>query len=340
MGKAKALSKKLQEQIVKEVKKGYSQRAVADTFGVSKSGVGYVMARYNQRGCVEIRKSPGRPLISTDREDRALVNRSKEEPRLNAVQLHAEMDKNYGLKYSVSTVKRRLNKAGLFGRRPAKKPLISVKNRIARVKFAKDHQNWTSADWSKVLWSDESKYLLFGTDGINYIRRGKNQRYDPKHQLPTVKHGGGSIMVWGSFSRDGLGPIHRIEGIMDQVVYKNIMSDVMLPHAKHAMVRGWLFQQDNDPKHTAKSVQEFFRAKKIRILDWPSQSPDLNPIEHLWAHLERQLTGRKPTNKNDLFAQLKEAWNNIELDVLIKLVDSMPNRCQEVIKAKGYATRY
>jgi Transposase len=164
-------------------------------------------------------------------------------------------------------VKRRLNNAGLFGRRPVKKPLISSKNRIARVDFAKKHQNRSAADWSKVLWSDVSKFLLFGSDEINYFRRGINQRYDPKHQLPTVKHGGGSIMVCEWFSCDGLGPIHRIEGIMDQFVYKNIISDVMLPHAKNEMARGWVFQQDIDPKHTVKSVKEFFRAKKIHVLD-------------------------------------------------------------------------
>jgi transposase len=340
MGKAKSISLKLQEQIVKAVKKGSSYQAVSEVFGVSKSGVGHVMERFKQRECVEIRKSGGRPLVTTKREDDALVRLSKSQPRLDAVQLHAQMVKNYGLKYSVSTVKRRLNNAGLFGRRPCKKPLISAKNRKARVEFAKAHKNWTAADWSKVLWSDESKYLLFGTDGIKYVRRPLNTRFNPQYQLPTVKHGGGSIMVWGCFSRDGVGPIHRIEGIMEQVMYKNIISDIMLPHARRFMGRGWLFQQDNDPKHTAKSVKEFFNKKKIRVLEWPSQSPDLNPIEHLWDHLNRQIAGQKPSNKNDLFTMLKEAWDNIELNVLIKLVDSMPARCQKVIDAKGYATSY
>lgn len=250
------------------------------------------------------------------------------------------MEEDYGLDISVSTMKRRLKDAGLFERRPVKKPFISKKNRVARIKFAKDHLNWDTQKWSKVLFSDESKFNLFGSDGISYVRRPVNTRYDPKHQLPTVKHGGGYVMVWGSFSRDKIGPIHRVEGIMDRFGYKDILSDVMLPHARAVMGRGWIFQQDNDPKHTSGVVKDFMKLKKIRVLDWPSQSPDLNPIEHLWDHLERQMANRKPANQAALFDLIKEKWEQISIDVLISLVDSMPRRCQEVIDAKGYATRH
>lgn len=228
----------------------------------------------------------------------------------------------------------------LFGRRPAKKPLISLKNRKARIKFAKDHLHWTAKEWSKILFSDESKFLLFGTDGIRYIRRPVGARFDPRYQLPTVKHGGGNVMVWGCFSRDGIGPIHRIQGIMDQEIYMGIMKNVMLPYAKDKMPRGWIFQQDNDPKHTAKSVQNFFKTKKVRVLDWPSQSPDLNPIEHLWEHVDRQIAGIKPTKKDELFNIISTHWNKISIEVLINLIDSMPRRCAAVLRAKGYPTKY
>lgn len=92
-----------------------------------------------------------------------------------------------------------------------------------------NHIHWTIADWKKVVWSDESKFNLFNSDGIHYVHRPPNTRFDPKYTIGTVKHGGGNCIVWGCFSFLGLGPVHRIEGIMDQHLYLGILQNVMLP---------------------------------------------------------------------------------------------------------------
>lgn len=340
MGKRADISEEKKKLIINAVKDGMSYSQVSELFDVSKSAVGDIIKRFKTRKSVENKKRTGRRKITTEHEDRILVRLSKNDPRMNAVELNEIMRTNYNVECSVDTTKRRLRQANLFGRRPAKKPLISAKNRKARIEFAKKYLKWEAKDWSKVLFSDESKFMVFESDGIKYVRRPKGARYDPKYQLPTVKHGGGNVMVWGCFSRDLVGPIHRINDTMDQIMYKNIISNVMLPHAKNKMPRGWLFQQDNDPKHTAKSVKEFFKTKKIRVLEWPSQSPDLNPIEHLWEHIDRQLKGHRPKNKDELFGLISEYWRNIPPHVIINLVDSMPRRCKAVLDAKGYATKY
>ena len=151
------------------------------------------------------------------------------------------MKEFYNVKCSVDTSKRRLRSANLFGRRRAKKPFISIKNRKARLRFANEHLNWSREQWSKVLFSDKSKFMLFGSNGIRYVRRPKGHRNDPKYQLPTVKHGGGSVMIWGCFNRDCVGSIHLIDDIMGKNMYKDIIKDVMLPHSKDKMPRGWIF---------------------------------------------------------------------------------------------------
>jgi len=83
-------------------------------------------------------------------------------------------------------------------------------------------------------------------------------------------------MVWGCFSSNGMGPIFKIDGIMDRYVYKG-----MLPYSRRNMPRGWIFQQDNDPKHTSKLISDWFTSKKVKVMEWPPQSPDLNPIENM-----------------------------------------------------------
>ena len=119
------------------------------------------------------------------------------------------------------------------------------------------------------LTTDESKFNRFGPDGKQYVHCPQNQELSPRYTLKTAKHGGGNVIVWGSYSWCGVGPLHRIQGTIDQHMYKEIL--------------------ENDPKHTAKSVKMWFNAKKINVLERPAQSPDLNPIENLWEEVDRNI---------------------------------------------------
>ena len=96
---------------------------------------------------------------------------SKADPHKSAKEIHREFTQSHQISCSYATVKRCLRQNNLFGRRPVKKPFVSAKNLRARLKFAKKHLNWTANQWSKILWSDESKSNMFGSDGIKYDRR-------------------------------------------------------------------------------------------------------------------------------------------------------------------------
>ena len=150
------------------------------------------------------------------------------------------------------------------------------------MEFAKKHLNDTAGMWRKVFWSDGTKIELFGRNLKLYIRHKLNTAHHPVNTIPTVKHGGGSIMLWGCFSSAGTGKLVRIEGTMDGAKYRGILDENLLESAMNLKLgRRFTFQQDNDPKHKAKTTLEWLNKKNINNIEWLSQSPDWNPIEHL-----------------------------------------------------------
>lgn len=96
-------------------------------------------------------------------------------------------------------------------------------------------------------------------------------------------------MVWGCFAYFGVGPIYHITGTMDQFQYLKILEEVMLPYTEKEMPLKWVFQQNNDPKHTSKQVTSWLQTKKS-----PAQSLDLNLIENLWCDLKNSVCDAKP----------------------------------------------
>ena len=101
--------------------------------------------------------------------------------------------------------------------------------------------------------------------------------------MPAVKHGGGSIMLWGCFSSMGAGHLHVIDGTMNSTKYCATLEEHPIASTRQLkMKRGWLFQQDSDSKHTSLQTMKWLEINHINCLEWFSQSQDLNPIENLW----------------------------------------------------------
>jgi len=160
----------------------------------------------------------------------------------------------------------------------------------------------------------------------------------------TVQHGGGNIMVWGCFTWWNIGPLHLVESIMRKGGYLEILQ-THLPNFVDVCAypeEEIVFQQDGDPKHTAKIVKEWIGKQHFQLMEWPAQSPDLNPIENLWSIVKRRLAQyhAAPTNMGDLWERVKTEWNRVPKEIINNLVESMPNRINQVISCKGLWTKY
>ncbi len=152
-----------------------------------------------------------------------------------------------------------------------------------------------------------------------------------------MKHGGGNIMLWGCFSAKGPGRLICVKERMNGAMYREILSENLLPSARALkMKHGWVFQHDNDPKHTTRATKEWLRKKHFKVLEWPSQSPDLNPIENLWRELKVRVAQRQPQNITALEEICMEEWAKIPATVCENLVKTYRKRLTSVIANKGY----
>ncbi|KAI4888813.1 hypothetical protein NFI96_005447 [Prochilodus magdalenae] len=222
----------------------------------------------------------GRKRKTDERFQRKIVRTVDKEPRLTSKQVQAALQSE-GTTVSTRTIRRRLNEKGLFGRIPRKTPLLTQRHKKARLEFAKTYLRKPKTFWKNVLWSDETKVELFGKRHQHRVYRKKNEAFKEKNTVPTVKHGGGSLMFWGCFAACGTGLLDRVHGIMKSEDYQQILQHNVGPSVRKLGLpqRSWVFQQDNDPKHTSKSTRKWFERKHWRHLKWPAMSPDLNPIE-------------------------------------------------------------
>ena len=156
-------------------------------------------------------------------------------------------------------------------------------------------------------------------------------------------------MLWSAITYAGVGWICRISGNMDNNLYKEILSDdldktIEFTCSELGFRRDQIiFQQDNDPKHTSKLVENFLQEQSYKVMEWPPNSPDLNPIENMWSLLKRRLNDydSAPKGMEDLNERVSHVWyNKIKPEECQKCIESMPKRIHACLKAKGKWTKY
>jgi transposase len=313
------------------------------------------LKRVEIRDSIENIPRPGAPRKTSNSDDRYIVRTAECNTRIPLKELRADTISNV----SEQTLRRRLRETGIRKWRAVNRALLTKTQAKQRLIWAKAHRHWTMDDWRKVMYSDETA-VSKDSDPRKlrvFRRQNKQEKYAPKNIRGKIRDGGISQMIWGCFVSNKLGPIVFIDGTIDQYVYMNILHEELPPFLDALRADGFtniVFQQDNARPHAAKKTQKLLQQLAeehgFSVMNFPPNSPDMNPIEQLWAHLKLELHRRYPdtallrgspdTIRKNLKSRLLEIWWSIGEEVLDGLIQSMPDRIKALLRAKGWYTEY
>jgi len=325
--------------IISQHQKGKTTKEIADYLEVELRTVQNILKQHKETGDITPKTSTGRHRLLSPRDERGLYLEMRRHPNLKPSTLRHSLPK----KVSPQTITRSLNRAGLHPYKMRRKPRLTAAQRHARLEWAKEYAKKPANFWDNVIFSDESSFHTHEAVRGRYVWRFTGEELDPKMVQPVTKFGGHKLQVWGCITSKGVGyPCSLPEGI-DGPTYLTILKDELVSTIDHYFVdfKGVIFQQDGAGPHRAKVVQDFFRRQKYTVLPWPAHSPDLSPIENLWAHLKKRLEeNHGEIRKAELWKVVEDEWNITSEEYLKRLFASMPERLAAVIKAKGGYTRY
>ncbi len=174
-------------------------------------------------------------------------------------------------------------------RKRATEPLLKQKHRQKHLIWAKEKKNWTDAQWSKVLFSDESKCCISFVNQGPRVWRKSGEAQNPCCLKSSVKFPQ-SVVIWAAMSSAGVGPLCFLKSTVNKAIYQDILKHYMLPSAdRFYRDADFIFQQDFAPAHSVKGTKSWLNDHGVTVLDWPANSPDLNPIENVWGIVKRKM---------------------------------------------------
>ena len=278
--------------------------SVAAEFGINKSVVSRAWKVFQSTGAAVRKVGGGRPRKTTAGDDRYIVLQAKRGRQKSASAIAQQLCTATGRQVSRFTVARRLHKGGLFARRPERCLPLKVGHRRHRLQWCREHKNWTTDQWSRVLFTDESRFSTRSDSQRVLIWREVGTRFYHSNIKERHRHGGPGVLVWGGIMLNGRTELHVFD--RGSVTGNRYCEEVLLPHVR--LFRGaigpdFIFMDDNARPHRTLAVEELLESEDITRMDRPAYSPDLNPIEHVWDALGRRMAARlhpprTPNNSN------------------------------------------
>lgn len=331
----------------------YSNTTIASMCHVSEKCVRTTLINNSKNKSLEEKKRSGAPRKTTEKDDEELIRLARTNPTdslriLSEKWSRAELSDDpdnpvklvpYG---SYGTVRNRLVEIGLESHPAAEKPSLTDHHKKARLNWCIERRNWSYSKWANVIFSDESNYKVINRKTTPTVWRFRDERFADNMVMPRKQGGGGSLGIWGCIGELGTGCCTVYPGRMNQWRYLDVLENQLKPSIEVLRRPGEsiIFQQDGATCHTAKSVKAWFKDQDIELLTWPANSPDLSPIENIWAEIDKKLAKLHVTSMAELEDALHKTWGEIDRQFVLAQIESMPRRIEAVISAHGGYTKY
>jgi transposase len=293
------LTEGVKHQIVALREAGLSWNMICKQLRVAQSTARCVVAKKETTGSVTNKPVVGRPRKMTAKCERVLsrIIRRNRRSSLTEITHMYNSGRQGSACVSRTTLKRALHRLGFYGRKAAKKLDISPRNRLQRLRWCKSRISYSITDWSRIIFSDEVRFG-FRPDGGVIVWRTLGERFSPGCTT-AISTSRSSIMFWGCISYEGVGLLLPCSNRMTSYEYISVMSAAAINSLPSFNL---IYMDDNAPIHRSILVRLWKQEHGIETLQWPPYSPDLNPIENVWAFLKRQLnkSNNPPVNLDEL----------------------------------------
>lgn len=314
--------------------KGLSYRQVAQELQISKSTVGSYMKKWKAKIPVSDIRAQGRqPILDNSGKQRIrgfLLKSPCATSKEISTELSGTTSDNKPVQISPRTVRHNLRKMDFKNSLPLSVPAMTDAQKEKRLEWCRLHQE---TDWTKVLFTDETMIDLDGGKRRIWHKRG----FRPKRGKTKYSR---KRMFWAGLSRERTTPLFPIFGTMNSNSYIALLREKVIPWMRKRINRGLILQQDNAPPHVSRATMGFIRDERVDVLDWPPNSPDLNPIENAWSFLKDRIGMRSPKSLQELETIAFEEWDQLIKTFLNNLIDSMPRRIAQVINRNGEKADY
>lgn len=320
---------------------------IAKTLKLAPSTVSYTLAKSTQRSEGHTLLRSGRPRLYTERDSRRIVRFVRVHPKST----YEDIRQNLHIYLSHDTFGRILAGVGIKNWRAKRRPFLTPEHAIIRQAWAKLRGKW-SVEWDSIIFSDECSVERGAGAQREWVFRLPSQKWDKEMVQPYKSSKDISIMVWGAIWKGGRSDLvimTRDEASPRGGYSANSYIDILDEQMPICYEPGRIFMQDNARIHTAKKVKSWFKDNAILLLEWPPYSPDMNPIENLWAKMKESIIKHHPELSNmgksaaameAISKAIIEAWEALPQEYIDNLIDGMPKRVEALKEARGWHTKY